>query len=300
MKLNLHAPISLHCLVFTSVRSRRTTFRIGNNSTVHASICDAIAPNIGLKTGTIADIWRICNFLEGIYVCVCVSMRRITLLLQETWNPCSDLSLMAIINVLLFLDIPNFLTIWIENIATNSVWNIPYRSTVRDVSTSLFGNYSQQYEIWGSHCGDYEECYLLGHNNPVRTSQETLYISATKPSRIMLCKIWGFHFSDYEECRLLGGGAEKVLLELMFLRKVGSNLSQKVSHPGRRHSSQPDILLSHGEHATVSCGLYVSWILKIFSLLQHSPYVAFLSLSMQYCASFFTSCFILTRWFISI
>jgi hypothetical protein len=30
------------------------------------------------------------------------------------------------------------------------------------------------------------------------------YVSATEPSRLMLCKISGFHGGDYEECRLLG------------------------------------------------------------------------------------------------
>jgi hypothetical protein len=40
--------------------------------------------------------------------------------------------------------------------------------------------------------------------NPVCTSQETHYFSATESSQLMLCKIWGFHGSDYEECRLLG------------------------------------------------------------------------------------------------
>jgi hypothetical protein len=30
------------------------------------------------------------------------------------------------------------------------------------------------------------------------------YVSATEPSRLMLCKIWGFHGGDYEECLLLG------------------------------------------------------------------------------------------------
>jgi hypothetical protein len=29
----------------------------------------------------------------------------------------------------------------------------------------------------------YEECRLLGYKNPVRTSQETHYVSATEPSR---------------------------------------------------------------------------------------------------------------------
>jgi hypothetical protein len=34
---------------------------------------------------------------------------------------------------------------------------------------------------------------------PVRTSQETHYVSATESSRLMLSKIWGFHGGDYEE-----------------------------------------------------------------------------------------------------
>jgi hypothetical protein len=52
--------------------------------------------------------------------------------------------------------------------------------------------------------GDYEECRLLGYENLIRTSQETHYVSATKPSQLMLCKIWCFYGGDYEECRLLG------------------------------------------------------------------------------------------------
>jgi hypothetical protein len=40
--------------------------------------------------------------------------------------------------------------------------------------------------------------------DPVRTSQETHYLSATVSSQLMQCMIWGFHGSDYEECRLLG------------------------------------------------------------------------------------------------
>jgi hypothetical protein len=54
------------------------------------------------------------------------------------------------------------------------------------------------------HGGDYEESRLLGYKNPVRTSQETYHVSATKPSRLMLCKMLGFHGGDYEECPLLG------------------------------------------------------------------------------------------------
>jgi hypothetical protein len=34
--------------------------------------------------------------------------------------------------------------------------------------------------------------------------RKTHYVSATEPSRLMLCTIWGFHGGDYEECRLLG------------------------------------------------------------------------------------------------
>jgi hypothetical protein len=44
-------------------------------------------------------------------------------------------------------------------------------------------------KIRGFHSGDCEEWRLLGYKNPVRTSQETHYISATEPSQLMLCKI---------------------------------------------------------------------------------------------------------------
>jgi hypothetical protein len=49
-----------------------------------------------------------------------------------------------------------------------------------------------------------EEWRLLGYKTPVRTSQETHYVSTAESSQLMLCKIWGPHGSDYEECRLLG------------------------------------------------------------------------------------------------
>jgi hypothetical protein len=58
-------------------------------------------------------------------------------------------------------------------------------------------------KIWGFHGSDYEGCRILGYKTPVRTSQETHYVSATELSQLMLCKIWSFHGSDYEECRLL-------------------------------------------------------------------------------------------------
>jgi hypothetical protein len=37
----------------------------------------------------------------------------------------------------------------------------------------------------------HEECLLPGYKNPNLTSQETYYISATEPSRLMVYKKWG-------------------------------------------------------------------------------------------------------------
>jgi hypothetical protein len=47
--------------------------------------------------------------------------------------------------------------------------------------------------------GDYEECRLLGYKDPVRTSQEKHYLSATEPNQLMVSNIWGFHGGYYEE-----------------------------------------------------------------------------------------------------
>jgi hypothetical protein len=45
-------------------------------------------------------------------------------------------------------------------------------------------------QTWGTiPTYDYEECRLLGYENPVRTSQVTHYVSTTESSRLMLCKI---------------------------------------------------------------------------------------------------------------
>jgi hypothetical protein len=44
-------------------------------------------------------------------------------------------------------------------------------------------------KIWGFHGGDYEEFRFMGYRNPVHTSQTTHYVTATEPSRLMLCKI---------------------------------------------------------------------------------------------------------------
>jgi hypothetical protein len=60
------------------------------------------------------------------------------------------------------------------------------------------------YKIWDFHGGCYEQSHLLGYKNPVRTSQETHYVSTTERSQLMLCKSWGFHGGYYEQFRLLG------------------------------------------------------------------------------------------------
>jgi hypothetical protein len=53
-------------------------------------------------------------------------------------------------------------------------------------------------KIWGVHSGDYEEFRPLEHKKPVRTLQETHYVVAKEPSRLILCYIWSFHDGDYE------------------------------------------------------------------------------------------------------
>jgi hypothetical protein len=75
---------------------------------------------------------------------------------------------------------------------------------------SFFHNilgHEKRRKIWGFHGGDYEGGRLLGYKNPVCTSQETHYVFAAEPSRLMLRKMWVFHGGDSEECRLLGCSA---------------------------------------------------------------------------------------------
>jgi hypothetical protein len=91
-------------------------------------------------------------------------------------------------------------------------------------------------KIWGSYSGDYEECHLLGYKDPVHTSQETHYVSATQSSQLMLCKIWGFCSTDYEECHLLGYDAMQLLQEPTFQRNVS------LSSSGRKWSENCSML----------------------------------------------------------
>jgi hypothetical protein len=60
-----------------------------------------------------------------------------------------------------------------------------------------------------------EECRLLGYRNPVCTSQETHYFSATETSWLMLCNIWSFHGCD----------AVWFLWEQIFRRNISPPLS---------------------------------------------------------------------------
>jgi hypothetical protein len=72
------------------------------------------------------------------------------------------------------------------------------------ISSSDFENCDPLSKDLGFHGCDNEERHLLGYKIPVRTSQETHYVSATQHNRSMLCKISGFHSDDNEVCGLLG------------------------------------------------------------------------------------------------
>jgi hypothetical protein len=84
----------------------------------------------------------------------------------------------------------------------------------RVVLTLFLGN------ILDFHCGDYEECRLLGYKNPVRTSNETYYISDAEHSRLMICKIWSSQGSDYGGDRLVWCDAVWTLYESIFRRNL--------------------------------------------------------------------------------
>jgi hypothetical protein len=78
-------------------------------------------------------------------------------------------------------------------IATADVWDAtmsPGEGMMGRLSSSLYSNDNTANicKLWGVHGGDYEKCRLLGYKNPVRTSQETHYVSTTEHSRLMLCK----------------------------------------------------------------------------------------------------------------
>jgi hypothetical protein len=89
-------------------------------------------------------------------------------------------------------------------------------------------------KIWGFHGSDYEEFRFLWHKNLVRASQETHYVSATEPSRLMLCKIWGFHGGDYEECHV----RFEVFTAVTMKNAVFSDIKIQLV-PLRRHITPP-------------------------------------------------------------
>jgi hypothetical protein len=63
---------------------------------------------------------------------------------------------------------------------------IPHR---KHITSSLQSQPLNAIKFRGLHSRDYEECRLLGYNNPVRTSQNTHYFSATESSWLMVRKI---------------------------------------------------------------------------------------------------------------
>jgi hypothetical protein len=77
-------------------------------------------------------------------------------------------------------------------------------------------------KIWGFHGGDYEECRLQGYKNTVRILQESHYVSAIEPSRLMLCKTRGVYGVSWDVT--LDGSRS-------------SHRSHTASQPRRRHSS---------------------------------------------------------------
>jgi hypothetical protein len=123
--------------------------------------------------------------------------------------------------------------------------------TIRPTPIRLYT--TSLHKMWGFHGSDYEEFRLLGYKNPVRTSQETHYVSATESSQLMLRKIWGFHGSDYEEWRLLG-------------YKNPVRTSQETHYVSATESSQLMLRKIWGFHGSVyeECrilGCYAVWLL---------------------------------------
>jgi hypothetical protein len=84
------------------------------------------------------------------------------------------------------------------------------------------------------------ECRLLGYKNPVRTSQETHYVSATESSQLMLCKIEVFTavtmknaiFWDVAPCvsckNRRFGGATASIIRVIRIGELGTTLAVTV------------------------------------------------------------------------
>jgi hypothetical protein len=82
----------------------------------------------------------------------------------------------------------------VQTIGLSAVCLLSLRSSVLTLHGTAVGSTKWASEMYvtsevSTAVGDYEEWHLLGYKNPVRTSQETHYVSATEPSRLMLCNI---------------------------------------------------------------------------------------------------------------
>jgi hypothetical protein len=97
---------------------------------------------------------------------------------------------------------------------------------------------------WRFPAGDYEEYRLLGYKNPVRTSQETHYLSRDQP--VNSIQITVFHGSDYEECCLLGCGAVSLFRNRRLVPKLFSPWRwRRYIPPKRRFLQEPHAITSH-------------------------------------------------------
>jgi hypothetical protein len=155
---------------------------------------------------------RLCGFPCGVSFCSTVSLD----VRDVQWKDerflylhcasCMFLLLLAVCSVVCMSLHFIIACIWFWDAWLSWLWKMQQRNVVSGANwrwQTHEGLMPRGCKSWGFHSGGYEECRLLGYN-PVRTSQETHYVSTAESSQLMLCKIWCFHGDDYEECHLLG------------------------------------------------------------------------------------------------
>jgi hypothetical protein len=96
------------------------------------------------------------------------------------------------------------------------------------------------------------------------------YVSATEPSRLMLCKIWGFHGGAYEECHLPGCDT---VLSCKERRFGGTYLlhDQSEQNQGARNVSSTSVLTRTTRRHTSEDGILSSPLISSPSKAQESP-----------------------------